>query len=41
MKGRDITRRLAMSEADFYRKQKVAINEIANVLLEMEKATQE
>ena len=41
MKGRDITRRLAMSEADFYRKQKVAINEISNVLLEMEKSTQE
>lgn len=41
MKGRDITRRLAMSEADFYRKQKIAINEIANVMLEMEKSTQE
>lgn len=36
MKGRDVCRRLAMSEADFYRKQKIAINEIARVLFEME-----
>ena len=39
MKGRDITRRLAMSEADFYRKQKVAINEIARVMVDMEQSS--
>ncbi|MFC2064730.1 histidine kinase N-terminal 7TM domain-containing protein [Chloroflexota bacterium] len=35
-KVRDIAARLAMSEADFYRKQRVAIEEIARVIREME-----
>ena len=35
-KVRDVATRLAMSEADFYRKQRVAIEEIARVIREME-----
>ncbi len=35
-KVRDIALRLALSEADFYRKQRVALAEVARVLLEME-----
>lgn len=35
-KVRDVARRLAMSESDFYRKQRVAINEAARALAEME-----
>jgi hypothetical protein len=35
-KVRDIATRLAMSEADFYRKQRVAIEEVARVIREME-----
>lgn len=36
LKVRDAANRLALSEPDFYRKQKVAISAIANTLLEME-----
>lgn len=36
-KVREIAARLAMSEADLYRKQRVAIESVANSLLEMEK----
>ncbi len=35
-KVRDIAMRLAMSEADFYRKQRVAIEEVARAMVEME-----
>lgn len=35
-KVRDVATRLAVSEADFYRKQRVAIEEIARVIREME-----
>ena len=35
-KVRDAARRLAMSESDFYRKQRTAIDEVARVLLELE-----
>jgi hypothetical protein len=35
-KVRDVAARLAMSEADLYRKQRVAIEEVARALLEME-----
>ncbi len=35
-KVRDIALRLALSEADFYRKQRVALAEVARILLEME-----
>jgi hypothetical protein len=35
-KVREIARRLAMSEADLYRKQRVAIEAVANAILEME-----
>ena len=34
---RDIALRLAMSESDLYRKQRVAIEEVARVLAEMER----
>ncbi len=34
---RDVAMRLAMSESDFYRKQRVAIQELARVLAEMER----
>ncbi len=35
---RDISRRLAMSESDFYRKQRIAIEQVAEVLAGMERA---
>ncbi len=38
MKVRDIARRLARSEADLYRKQKIAIDAVARALMEMETA---
>jgi hypothetical protein len=38
-KVRDVASRLAMSEADLYRKQRVAIEEVAHVILEMERQT--
>jgi len=40
-KVRDVAKRLAMSEANLYRKQKVAIEVVAKTLLEMEKQTRE
>jgi hypothetical protein len=40
-KVREVATRLAMSEADLYRKQRVAIEEVARVILEMERVTQE
>ncbi len=39
LKVRDVARRLAMSEADLYRKQRLAIEEVAQVLAEMEQAS--
>ncbi len=36
---RDVAKRLAMSEADLYRKQRAAIEEVARILIEMEKET--
>jgi N-terminal 7TM region of histidine kinase len=39
-KVREVANRLAMSEADLYRKQRVAIEEVARVILEMERETQ-
>jgi hypothetical protein len=36
MKVKDIARRLAISEADFYRKQRVAISSVASRIIEME-----
>jgi hypothetical protein len=39
-KVREVAIRLAMSEADLYRKQRVAIEEVARVILEMERQTQ-
>jgi len=36
MRVRDIAHRLAMSESDLYRKQRVAIEEVARALAEME-----
>ena len=39
-KVREVATRLAMSEADLYRKQRVAIEEVARVILEMERETQ-
>lgn len=35
---RDIAQRLAMSESDFYRKQRIAIEQVAETLLQMERA---
>ena len=35
-KGREVARRLALSEAELYRKQKVALEELVRVLLDME-----
>jgi hypothetical protein len=35
-KVREVATRLAMSEADLYRKQRVAVEEVARVILEME-----
>lgn len=40
-KVRDIAMRLAMSEADLYRKQRVAIEAVANAIVEMEQQTRE
>ncbi len=40
MRVRDIARRLAMSESDLYRKQRVAIEEVARALAEMEQKEQ-
>jgi hypothetical protein len=39
-KVRDVAARLAMSEADLYRKQRVAIEEVARIILEMERQIQ-
>jgi hypothetical protein len=39
-KVREVATRLAMSEADLYRKQRVAIEEVARVILDMERLTQ-
>ena len=39
-KVREVASRLAVSEADLYRKQRVAIEEVARVILEMERQTQ-
>ncbi len=36
-KVRDVAMRLAMSEADLYRKQRVAIEEVARAVAEMER----
>lgn len=38
---RNITNRLAMSESDFYRKQRIAIEQVAETLIQMERATNE
>ncbi len=35
---RDITRQLAMSESDFYRKQRIAIEQVASMLAQMEQS---
>lgn len=40
MRVRDIAHRLAMSESDLYRKQRVAIEQVAQALAEMEKDSQ-
>ena len=40
-KVRDVADRLAVSEADLYRKQRVAIEEVARVILDMERQSQE
>ena len=40
-KVRDIALRLALSEADLYRKQKVAIESVARIILEMEEQVKE
>jgi hypothetical protein len=39
-KVRDVAARLAMSEADLYRKQRVAIEEVARIIRDMEQQTQ-
>jgi hypothetical protein len=39
-KVREVAARLAMSEADLYRKQRVAIEEVARVILDMERQSQ-
>ena len=38
---RDVARRLAMSESDFYRKQRVAIEQVATTLAAMERASED
>jgi DNA-directed RNA polymerase specialized sigma subunit len=38
MKVKDVARRLALSESDLYRKQRVAIEAVAESILEMEAA---
>ena len=40
-KVRDVAKRLVMSEADLYRKQRLAIEEVARVLADMERAVRE
>jgi hypothetical protein len=40
-KVRDVAARLAMSEADLYRKQRVAVEAVAKTILEMETNLQE
>lgn len=40
-KVRDIAKRLAMSEADLYRKQRVAIKVVADAIIDMERVVQE
>ena len=40
-KVREIANRLAMSEADLYRKQRIAIEAVAKVIIELELASQE
>jgi hypothetical protein len=40
-KVRDVAMRLAMSEADLYRKQRVAIEAVAAAIVEMEQKTEE
>jgi hypothetical protein len=37
-KIRDIARRLAMSESDYYRKQRIAIEQVAEMLIQMERS---
>ncbi|HEC21298.1 MAG TPA: hypothetical protein ENI95_00105 [Chloroflexi bacterium] len=37
-KVRDVAMRLAMSESDLYRKQRVAIETVASIIAEMERA---
>jgi hypothetical protein len=39
-KVRDVAHRLAMSEADLYRKQRVAIEQVARKIAEMEQGAQ-
>jgi hypothetical protein len=38
---RDVAQRLAMSESDFYRKQRVAIDQVADTLIQMENINQQ
>jgi len=38
-KVREVAARLAMSEADLYRKQRVAIEEVARIIIDMEQQT--
>ena len=40
-KVREVAMRLAMSEADLYRKQRVAIDAVAHAIMEMEKESQQ
>jgi len=40
-KVREVARRLAMSDADLYRKQRVAIESVAKVILKMEQKARE
>jgi hypothetical protein len=37
LRVRDVARRLAMSESDFYRKQRIAISQVARALADLEK----
>lgn len=41
MKVKDIVRRLSMSEADFYRKQKIAVEALSKIIVRMEKKQDE
>ena len=38
-KVREVAMRLAMSEADFYRKQKIAIESVSEIVADMERAS--